>query len=107
MDIEDFVKDVLAQITNAVNMNNSGGDIKYTVDYGKGVDFDLAVTTELAQIEEKGLAGGIKVRIVSAEASKGKTTNSSLAQTSRVSFNVNLRKQTDNKSSSRQSLNFM
>ena len=52
MDIEDFVKDVLGQITNSVNNNVGGGDIKYTVDYAKGVDFDLAVTTVLTESEE-------------------------------------------------------
>lgn len=45
MDVEEFVKDVLAQITRAVNQNNSNDEIEYTVDYVKGVDFDLAVTT--------------------------------------------------------------
>lgn len=92
MDIEDFVKDVLSQITNSVNKNDSGGEIEYTVDYTKGVDFDLAVTTGLTQTEEKGIAGGLKVKVVGAEINKGKTTNSHQEQTSRVSFNVNLRK---------------
>ena len=92
MNIEEFVKDVLAQITNAVNMNVSGRDIKYTVDYDKGVDFDLAVTTELAHVEEKGISGGLRVKVVGAEVDKVKTINQSHAQSSRVSFNVNLRK---------------
>lgn len=93
MDIEEFVKDVLAQITSAVNKNASGGDIIYRVDYAKGVDFDLAVTTAMTVSEDKGISGGLKVRVVGAEASKGSKAQSSHEQTSRVSFNVNLRKE--------------
>lgn len=93
MDIEEFVKDVLSQITNSVNNNTGGNDIKYTIDYTKGVDFDLAVTTGLTESEEKGISGGLKVRVVGADASKNKSTSLHLEQTSRVSFNVNLRRE--------------
>lgn len=93
MDIEEFVKEVLAQITRAVNKNDSGGEIIYRVDYNKGVDFDLAVTTGQTYSEEKGLSGGLKIKVVGAEGSKGNKTQSTHEQTSRVSFNVNLRKE--------------
>lgn len=45
MNIEEFIEDVLGQITRSVNKNNSGDGVVYNVDYLKGVDFDLAVTT--------------------------------------------------------------
>ena len=93
MDIKEFVKEVLAQITRAVNKNDSGGEIIYRVDYNKGVDFDLAVTTSKTYSEEKGLSGGLKVTVVGAEGKKGSKTENSHEQTSRVSFNVNLRKE--------------
>jgi hypothetical protein len=93
MDIEEFVKNVLSQITNSVNKNTSGEDIIYRVDYNKGVDFDLAVTTVETRTEEKGVSGGIKIKVVGAEGSKGTKTQNSSEQTSRVQFNVNLRKE--------------
>mgnify|MGYP003587454340 FL=1 len=95
MDIEDFVKDVLGQITNSVNNNVGGGDIKYTVDYAKGVDFDLAVTTVLTESEEKGVSGGLKVEVVGVDANKSKSASSHSEKTSRVSFNVNLRRESN------------
>lgn len=93
MDVEEFVKDVLAQITRAVNKNASGEDIIYRVDYEKGVDFDLAVTTARTYSGEKSLSGGAKVWVLGAESSKGSKTNTSHEQSSRVKFNVNLRKE--------------
>jgi hypothetical protein len=93
MDIEEFVKEVLAQITSAVNKNNSGGDIIYRVDYDKGVDFDLAVTTGISYSDEKGLSGGLRIQVVGAEGKKGSKSQSTHEQTSRVSFNVNLRQE--------------
>jgi hypothetical protein len=93
MDVEDFIKDVLAQITRAVNKNDSGEDIKYTIDYYKGVDFDLAVTTAQTISDEKGLSGGLKVKIVGAEASKGSKSSNNIEHSSRVQFNMNLRKE--------------
>jgi hypothetical protein len=95
MDVEDFVKDILAQITRAVNKNKSGDDIIYRVNYNTGVDFDLAVTTAQNYSEDKGLSGGLKVRVVGVEGSKGSKSESSHEQTSRVKFNVNLRKEPD------------
>lgn len=64
MDIEDFVKDVLEQITNAVSKNKSGGSIKYIADYSKGVDFDLAVTTANTRSTDKSISGGLKVKVI-------------------------------------------
>lgn len=93
MDIEQFIKDVLAQITGSVNKNEEGGDIKYTVDYTKGVDFNLAVTTTNSTVDGKGVSGGLRVRVVGAETSKNSKASSSLEVTSRIQFNVNLRKE--------------
>lgn len=96
MDIEDFVKQVLSQITNSVNNNDSGGDIKYTVDYNSGVDFDLAVTTSKETSKDKGISGGLRVSVVGANASNLSTNKTSQEVTSRVKFNVNLRKDITN-----------
>lgn len=93
MDIEDFVKQTLAQITSSVNNNKSDGDIIYAVNYETGVDFDLAVTTTETKDEKKSTGGGLKVSIVSAGASKGSSTSSSQEVTSRVKFNVHLRRE--------------
>lgn len=92
MDIEEFIKDVLGQITRSVNLNESGGEIKYTVDHTKGVDFDLAVTTGVSAAAHKGIKGGLRARVVGAEATKSSTKVSSSAIASRVQFNVNLRR---------------
>jgi hypothetical protein len=90
MDIEDFVKDVLEQITNAVSKNRGGGNIKYISDYTKGVDFDLAVTTAKTQNTNKSVSGGLKVKVIGADAGKSSSTNTHQEITSRVSFNVKL-----------------
>jgi len=93
MDVEEFVKDILAQITRSVNNNKDGGDIIYNVDYEKGVDFDLAVTTAESYAEDKGVKGGLKIQVVGIEGSKGKTSSNTVSQSSRVQFNVNLRRE--------------
>lgn len=93
MDVEEFVKDVLAQITRAVNKNDSGGDIIYRVNYDTGVDFDLAVTTATTQSQDKGVSGGLKVKVIGAEGSKNSHIQDHHEQSSRVKFNVNLRKE--------------
>jgi hypothetical protein len=90
MDIEDFVKDVLEQITNAVSKNTAGGKIKYISDYTKGVDFDLAVTTANTRTTGKSISGGLKVKVIGADAGKNSSTNTHQETTSRVSFNVKL-----------------
>ncbi len=95
MDIEEFVKDVLAQITGAVNDNKSGGKTSYHVDTTQGVSFDLAVTTGNKSTEEKGVAGGLKVKVIGAEASKAKTDEQSTEKTSRVQFKVNVWTESD------------
>lgn len=95
MDIEDFIKQTLAQITSAVNNNKSGGKIKYTVDYTSGVDFDLAVTTTNISSDGKELSGGLKISIVGAGATKKSSTEISQEVVSRVKFNVNLREETN------------
>ena len=56
MDIEEFVKDVLGQITRSVNDNKSGGKTSYSVDVSEGVTFDLAVTTASKSTEKPGVA---------------------------------------------------
>ena len=90
------MKDVLGQITRAVNKNDTGDGVEYTVDYTKGVDFDLAVTTINTLTTEKGVSGGIKVHIVGAEGVKNNKSEDTHQQTSRVKFNVNLHNKQSN-----------
>ena len=90
MDIEDFVKDVLAQVTSAIDKNADGGDIKYVTDYANGVNFDLAVTTASTQTDDKSVSGGLRVKVIGADAGKTSTTSTRQETTSRVSFNVKL-----------------
>ncbi len=97
MDIEDFVKQVLAQITSSVNKNTSGDDIVYAVNYDTGVDFDLAVTTTQTATKDKGKSAGLKIRVVGADASSKLTSHSSQEVTSRVKFNVHLRREANPK----------
>lgn len=87
MDIEEFVKDVLAQITRSVNQNESDG-VSYEVDINKGIDFDLAVVTASGATTSKGVAGGVKIRVVGADATKSSTSHDTQQVTSRVKFNV-------------------
>lgn len=93
MDVEDFVKQVLAQITSSVNNTKTGGDIVYAVNYDTGVDFDLAVTTTHTDTKDKGKSAGLKVRIVGADVSSTTSFQSSQEVTSRVKFNVHLRRE--------------
>ncbi len=97
MDIEDFVKQVLAQITNSVNNNKDGGDIVYAVNYDSGVDFDLAVTTTQTSTKDKGKSAGLKIRVVGADVSSKYSAQSSQEVTSRVKFNVHLRRETNHR----------
>jgi len=90
MDIEEFVKDVLGQITRSVVDNTSGGKTTYLVDSADGVSFDLAVTTASKESRKGELSGGLKVKVVGAEGSKSKTTEESKEQTSRVKFKVDM-----------------
>jgi hypothetical protein len=93
MDIEDFVKQVLAQITASVNKNDTADGIKYTVDYNSGVDFDLAVTTMNVTSTDKGKNAGLRVSVVGADVSKKSSAQVSHQVTSRVKFNVNVRRE--------------
>lgn len=87
MDIEQFVKDVLAQIARSVNQNEGDG-VSYTVDPNKGIDFDLAVVTASGESSAKGMSGGVKIKVVGADASKNITSHESQQVTSRIKFNV-------------------
>lgn len=89
MDIEEFVKDVLSQVTRSVNDNTSGGRTKYYVDSG-GVSFDLAVTTASKESKTQGISGGMKVKVIGAEGNKAKSTEETKEQSSRVQFKVNV-----------------
>ena len=60
MDVEDFVKDVLNQVTKAVNTNQAGGKTKCYVDTSNGVSFYIAVTTASVETRTKELSGGLK-----------------------------------------------
>ncbi len=89
MDIEQFVKNVLGQITRAVNQNNSDG-VDYSIDRSKGIDFDLAVTTTNSESSEMGISGGIKIKIVGADANKNSTSLANHEVSSRIKFNVDI-----------------
>ena len=90
MDIEEFVQDVLAQVTRAVNDNKSGGKTTYHVDTKDGVAFDLAVTTAEKTSKEKGVSGGMKVKVVGAQGNKSTTEETSVEHSSRVKFKVDV-----------------
>jgi len=94
MDIEEFIKDVLGQVTRSVNDNTSGGKTKYYVD-SSGVSFDLAVITASKESKERGISGGMKVKVIGAEGNKAKSNEETKEQSSRVQFKVNVYTQTD------------
>ena len=96
MDIEKFVKDVLGQVTRSVNDNTSGGKTSYTVDYTDGVSFDLAVTTVSTNTSTKSLSGGLKVKVIGADAGKSDSKLDKHEQSSRVKFKVTVYTQSDN-----------
>lgn len=89
MDIEEFVKSVLGQITRAVNHKDTS-DVSYSLDRSKGVDFDLAVTTTISESTDKGMSGGVKIKIVGADASKNSTSASNHEVSSRIKFNIDI-----------------
>ena len=88
MDVEEFVKDVLGQVTRSVNDNVSGGKTTYFVDSKDGISFDLAVITASTESHSGGISGGLKVKVIGAEGSKSKTTEETKEQSSRVKFKV-------------------
>lgn len=90
MDIEEFVKDVLGQITRSVNDNKSGGNTSYSVAMTDGVSFDLAVTTASKDTNSKGVSGGLKVKVVGAEGQKSEVTENMTEHSSRVKFKVDI-----------------
>lgn len=90
MDIEEFVKDVLTQVTKSVNDNKSGGKTSYQVDTTDGVSFDLAVTTAESESKNSSMSGGMKVKVIGAEGSKNKSTESTKEISSRVQFKVHV-----------------
>lgn len=95
MDIEEFVKDVLGQVTRAVNDNKSGGKTSYNVNTTDGVSFDLAVTTASTETKSKGVSGGMKVKVIGAEGMKSSTKESKKELSSRVQFKVDMYTYTD------------
>ncbi|OYX41545.1 hypothetical protein B7Y94_04910 [Candidatus Saccharibacteria bacterium 32-49-12] len=95
MDIEEFVKDVLGQVTRSVNDNKSGGKTKYHVSTADGISFDLAVATSSTTTKTKGITGGMKVKVIGAEGSKSEDTQDKHEQSSRVKFKVSIYTQSD------------
>ena len=87
MDIEEFVKDVLHQVTRSVNDNVSGGKTTYSVD-SNGISFDLAVMTTSTKSDKGELSGGLRVKVIGAEGSRSKTNEETKEQSSRVKFKV-------------------
>ena len=89
MDIEDFVKSTLEQITQAVSKNDSGGNFKYHVDFKEGIAFDLAVTVSENNKKESGVGGGAKISIVNVNGGKGSSSEQAKETSSRIKFKVN------------------
>jgi hypothetical protein len=89
MDVEQFIKDSLTQITNGVK-NAKSGDYELQLNSNNGIDFDLAVTTVSDETSSKDLKGGLRIKVVGAEAGKAMTSTHSREVTSRIKFNVDV-----------------
>ena len=63
------------------------------MNYDTSVDFDLAVTTINTTSEDKSIGGGLRISIVGANAASKNSSRGSQEITSRVKFNVHLRRE--------------
>lgn len=104
MDLENFIKETLVQISKGVSSANDelaperkkgdGTDLPKLFllppgskqDQGHGVHFDVAITTKAS--DEGG--GGFKVRLAVVDANLGGKLTSALESVSRVQFSVNI-----------------
>lgn len=91
MDVEQFVSDVLKQVSSAVNAVDKSV-IDFEVDPAKGISFSLAVTTTNSSENNKGAAGGVKVKVIDAGINKKMTVKESRETTSRIEFTVKMYK---------------
>lgn len=87
MDVEQFVKDVLIQVTTAINTSGKSS-VDFRLHPSEGIDFDLAVATTSGESSNKGAAGGIKIKVIGVEAGKNTITQASHEAPSRIKFNV-------------------
>jgi len=87
MNIEQFVKQVLTELAEAVHTVDKS-KINFQVDGNKGVDFDLAVVTASSEKTESDKEAGLKIKVVSAGIKKNGTKEASEQVTSRVKFNI-------------------
>jgi len=88
MNIEQFVKDVLGQITRAVNKNNDD-NVDYSIDRTKGVDFDIAVTTVHTDSSDN-ISSDAVIRVVGVDVCKNSVAQSSHEVISHIRFNVDI-----------------
>lgn len=84
MDVEQFVKDVLGQLSKAISSTN--GD--YELEPTKGIFFSLAVSTTNANDQKSDVSGGLRVKVLSGEASKAKGQSSINEVSSRIEFTI-------------------
>lgn len=89
MNIEQFVKTTLIEISEGVKVNfTDGKKEKRFYLAGAGVDFDLAVSVSTNDTEESKTSGGGNIKVVQAETSKSKTSAEKNESVSRVKFTV-------------------
>jgi len=93
MEIKEFVKNVLSEITEATD-GASNDKYKFVLADrdGKGVFFDMAVTVSNTDSKTKGGKGGIKVAsVIEAGGAAGSNKTVARENTTRVQFNVGYR----------------
>lgn len=93
MDLKDFVKKVLSEITEATDeATNDKYKFVLADRDGKGVFFDMAVSVSDQNSKSRAGKGGIKVAsILEAGGSGGTTKTTSKENTTRIQFNVGYR----------------
>ncbi len=87
MDVEQFVGDVLKQVSSAVDASDKS-TYDFRIKPGSGVKFSLAVSTSSTSGTEKGGAGGVRVKVLSGELNKKSTSSDVHETTSRIEFTV-------------------
>ncbi len=87
MDVEQFVEDVIKQVSTAVN-NSDKSTYDFRLDPKQGIKFSLAVSTSTTTGSEKSGAGGMHVKVLSGELNKKSTSSDFQETTSRIEFTV-------------------
>lgn len=89
MNIEQFVKTTLTEISEGVKVNfTDGKKEKRFYLAGTGVDFDLAVSVSKDDKNKTENSGGGNIKVIQAETSSSKSSSEKNEKISRVKFTV-------------------